>query len=326
LRKVVHQVQSNELAESTSLVDCSFVTLDQIRIFLAVAERLHVTRAAEALHLTQSAVSAAIAALEAQHGVRLFDRVGRRIELTQAGTTFVDAARSLQAQAETTRLLLQDLARETRGRLRLFASQTVASYWLPARLMAFHDRHPDVELSLSVGNTAQAAQAVLEGTADLGFGEGDLPASHLRRQVFARDELVLVLARSHPAARQPAFTAQDYRGFRWLIREPGSGTRSEFETHLRAMGLVTDDLDVALVLPSNEAILAGVAASACVAMLSRRAVGSARNADLALRRVSWAARPSRPFAVLSHPERHRTRAVTAMLAIVLERESAPGAA
>lgn len=295
------------------------MTLDQLRIFVAVAELRHVTRAAKALHLSQSAVSAAIAALETQHDVRLFDRVGRGIDLTEAGATFLGEAKALLAQAETATVLLEDLAQAPRGRLRIHASQTVASYWLPPRLMALHDRHPEVRISLKLGNTAEAAAAVAEGAADLGFVEGDPPQSALRRQVVARDELALILAADHPAAGQESFSAEDYRAFRWLMREPGSGTRSEMAVHLRRMGLALEDLEIALELPSNEAVLAAVAASRCAAMLSRRAAAGALGpiSNLAVRPVTWTERPTRPFAVLSHPDRHRTRAVQAMLDIVL---------
>lgn len=297
-------------------IDYLPMTLDQIRIFLAVAERRHVTQAARALNLTQSAVSSAIAALEAQHGVRLFDRVGRGIELTAEGETFIPAARAMMAQAETARLLLDDLSREPRGRLRLFASQTVASYWLPPYLVALHARHPGVEIALTVGNTAQAARAVEDGAADLGFVEGELPASELHRQVLARDELALVLARGNPAARRPGFDADEYRALPWVLREPGSGTRSETEAHLAKMGLAPGDLDVALELPSNEAVISAVAGSDAVTMLSLRAVSAARARGLAIRRVTWATRPTRPFAVLSHPQRHRTRIATALLELL----------
>ena len=294
------------------------MTLDQLRIFLAVAERRHVTRAAQALGLTQSAVSAAIATLEAQPGVRLFDRVGRGIELSEEGRSFVPAARAVLAQAETARLLLQDLAQQTRGSLRIFASQSVASYWLPARLVALRERHPGIEVTLNVGNSRQAAAAVQEGAADLGFVEGELPPSALRQQVVARDELVLIMDKSHPLAKQPGFGASEYRALRWVMREPGSGTRSVFEAHLAGLGLRRADLEVVLELPSNEAVIAAVAGSGAAAMISGRAVGPGRVPGLAVRAVDWGPRPSRPFAVLSHPERHRTHAVAAMLAIMDE--------
>ncbi|SFI86782.1 LysR family transcriptional regulator [Albimonas pacifica] len=294
------------------------MTLEQLRIFLAVAERGHMTRAAEALHLTQSAVSAAVSALERRHGVRLFDRIGRGIALTEEGRGFVASARAVLAQAEAAELLLADLAQRPRGRLRLRASQTAASHWLPARLAALRRRHPEVEIALAIGNTAEAARAVEEGAADLGFVEGPLPASDLRRQVVARDELVLAVGLDHPAA-SGAIRGQDYRRWAWALREAGSGTRAEVEAHFAGLGLTVADLQVALELPSNEAALAAAAEGGCATMLSRRAVGPAPEArGLALRRVDWAPRPERAFAVLSHPRRRRTRAVEALLGIIEE--------
>lgn len=289
------------------------MTLEQIRIFLAVADLCHVTRAAERLGLTQSAVSAAISTLERQYDVRLFDRVGRGIVLTEEGRVMIGAARALMNEAETVRLTLMDLAQETRGHLRIAASQTIASYWLPRYLARMHDLHPKVDLTLRQGNTEEAARAVLEGSADLGFAEGDLPPSDLRQRVLARDELVLILPRDHPLARKSRLTAADYRGLRWLMRETGSGTRTVMEAHLAAMGLAETDLDVILELPSNEAILNAIRAGSSASMLSWRAVRQSRTSGLALRRIAWAPRPRRDFRVLSHPDRHRTRAAAAFL-------------
>src|SRR5579872_3720550 len=118
------------------------MTLDQLRVFVAVAERQHVTRAAEALNLAQSAASAAIATLEARHGVPLFHRVGRGIELTEAGRMFLVEARAVLGRAAHAELALAEYGGMQRGTLRLVASQTIASYWLPSRLAAFHARHP----------------------------------------------------------------------------------------------------------------------------------------------------------------------------------------
>ncbi|MBE3637967.1 LysR substrate-binding domain-containing protein [Mangrovicoccus algicola] len=291
------------------------MTLDQLRIFLAVAREAHVTRAAGQLHLTQSAVSSAIAALEAQHGLRLFDRIGRGIRLTEAGARFVSAAEAVLAQAESAEQMLNDLSRKTLGRLRIHASQTVASYWLPPRLVAYHAAHPLVELSLETGNTAQVAEAVMAGHADLGLVEGEVAQQSLTRQVVARDELVLVMAAGHPLAGR-AIAASSYLSFPWLLREPGSGTRSEFEHHLDELGLSVGDLGVALELPSNEAILSAVAAGDCLAMLSRRATGldGGAGGGVTLREVTWARRPERAFALLTHPGRYRTRAAAALIA------------
>src|SRR6516165_7024866 len=152
------------------------MTLEQLRIFEAVADREHVTRAAEALNLTQSAVSAAIAALEERHAVALFSRVGRRIELTHAGRLFLDEARAVLE----------------RGALTVYASQTIASYWLPPRLVSFRRAHPRVTINLVARNTTEVARAVQDGAADLGLVEGRVDADDLVQQAVARDRLALV--------------------------------------------------------------------------------------------------------------------------------------
>src|SRR5258708_3083286 len=138
----------------------SRMTLEQLRVFVAVAERQHMARAAESLHLAQSAVSAAVAALEARHGAKLFHRVGRGIELTEAGKLFLGEARGVLARAEAAESVLSELGGLQRGTLSLYASQTIASYWLPRHLVAFRRAHPGIEIRLAVGNTAQVAEAV----------------------------------------------------------------------------------------------------------------------------------------------------------------------
>jgi DNA-binding transcriptional LysR family regulator len=118
------------------------VTLDQLRIFVAVAQRQHVTRAAHALNLAQSAASHAIAALEARHDTNLFNRVGRRIELSEAGHAFLAEAKAVPARADAAELVLSEFGKLKRGTLSAQASQTIASYWLPRHLVTFQQVYP----------------------------------------------------------------------------------------------------------------------------------------------------------------------------------------
>src|SRR5579863_552099 len=141
------------------------MTLEQLRVFVAVAERQHVTRAAEALNIAQSAVSASIAALEGRHGAKLFNRVGRGIELTEAGQLFLVEARAVLARAEAAELVLSELGGLKRGTLTVQASQTIAGYWLPRHLVAFRREHPGIDIRLAVGNSTQVASSVREGAA-----------------------------------------------------------------------------------------------------------------------------------------------------------------
>ncbi len=148
------------------------MTLEQLRVFVAVAERQHVTRAAHALNLAQSAVSASVAALESQYETRLFHRIGRGIELTEGGRLFLAEARAVLARAAAAELVLAELGGLMRGTLNVAASQTIASYWLPRHLVALRERFPALVVDLRVGNTAQVAASVRAGEAELGFVEG----------------------------------------------------------------------------------------------------------------------------------------------------------
>lgn len=293
------------------------MTLEQLRIFVAVADRLHMTRAAEALHITQSAASAAVASLEARHGTRLFDRIGRGLALTAEGRAFLPQARAVLASAQDAAGLLDDLAGLKRGRIDLAASQTIAAYWLPPRLAAFSQRHPGLDLELAPGNTAQVAEAVLEGRAELGFVEGALDASPLlaRTQIGA-DRLVIVARPDHPLVRAGERGLEGLADHAWARRELGSGTRAELEHALRGLGLDPDALPCALVLPSNEALLAAVAAGGLIAAVSdlaarpliARGALDAVGPDL----------PTRPFHLLRHRERRLSRAAQALLASLQE--------
>ncbi|MBP0615577.1 LysR family transcriptional regulator [Jiella sp. KSK16Y-1] len=287
------------------------MTLEQLRIFLAVAERQHVTRAAQMLNLTQSAVSAAVAALEARHVVTLFDRIGRRIELTEAGRAFVPEARAILDRVETASLMLQDLSERTSGRVRIAASQTVASYWLPGPLMGFHERFPDVEMTLSVANTAQVVERLIEGAVDVGVVEGAVEAGEVEEIVVGTDDLVVVCAPDHPFTEGRALSPAEFGETSWILREEGSGTRSEFEAWFGAFGGRFDDLKVMLELPSNEAVLAAVAAGKSASVVSAQAAAP----NVALGRIVAIplAGAKRSFSALTHSRRHRTKAVTALL-------------
>ena len=288
------------------------MTLEQLRVFVAVAERQHVTRAAEALHLAQSAVSAAIGALEGRHGAKLFSRVGRGIELTEAGRVFLGEANDVLARAEMAELKLAELAGLKRGRLIVHASQTIASYWLPRFLVAFRRAHPGVAVKLTVGNTAEAAAAVVAGTAELGFVEGPVEDRALRVREVARDRLVIVVPNDHAWTGEQTLGADDLQAAEWVMREPGSGTRQVLEATLSDLGVDVGRLRVALELPTNEALCAAVAAGMGATAISGTVAAAALEAGLIA--PAPIALPDRAFNVLHHAERHVSDAARALMA------------
>lgn len=290
------------------------MTLEQLRIFVAVAECEHVTRAAEALRLTQSAVSAAIAALESRYGVTLFDRVGRRIELNEVGRMFLGEARAVLARAATAELALSEMSGLKRGTLSVHASQTIASYWLSPRLVAFRSAYPRIEVKLAVGNTAQTAEAVIGGTAELGFVEGRVEDPALRQNTIDQDRLTIVTGVGHPWAQKKRLTERDIVDGDWVLRELGSGTRSEFEAALSSKGVSPEALKIVLELPTNEAVRAAVEAGAGVTAISELVVEAALRAGT-LVAMSFEL-PARPFLVLHHRDRYQSKAGQEFLKII----------
>jgi DNA-binding transcriptional LysR family regulator len=288
------------------------MTLEQLRIFIAVAEKQHVTRAACELNLTQSATSAAIAALETRYGIKLFDRVGRGIMLTQTGRDFLNEARAVVARAKAAAQVLDDLAGLKRGSLSLAASNTVANYWLPQRIDTFRKAYPGIELRFTIANTEQVAQAVNQGIAELGFVEGEVDDPSLAIRKIEGDSLAVVVGPGHPWMGKTGITPKLLTATGWILRERGSGTRSMFETALRKFGLGLSDLDIRLELPSNEAIRVAVESGDCATAISdlvvvqSLAAGTLHRVDIDL--------PRRSFFALRHKERYASQAEKALLA------------
>jgi DNA-binding transcriptional LysR family regulator len=287
------------------------MTLEQLRIFIAVADKEHVTKASRQLNLTQSAVSAAVAALEAHYNIKLFDRVGRGIVLTQTGRTFLPEARAVLARAKAAEQSLQDLGGLQRGSLSISASQTIGNYWLPARLQRFQAAHPGIELHVRIGNTEAVARDVNEGRADLGLVEGEIDDAVLSARKIAGDALIVVVGMTHPWAKKRRVAPSMLVDTGWVLREPGSGTRSMFEAGLKHYGLKLTDLSIKLELPSNEALRSAVEAGQNATAISDLVVAPSLAAHT-LHRVQVDL-PRRSFYVLHHKERHPSPAEQALL-------------
>jgi DNA-binding transcriptional LysR family regulator len=286
------------------------MTLEQLRIFIAVAEREHMTHAAAALNMTQSAVSAAITALETRHCVKLFDRVGRRIALTSVGKAFVVEAKAVLARSLAAEQALADLAGLKTGALSLAASQTIGNYWLPPRLSRFAELYPGVSIKLTIGNTEEVAALAVAGEIDLGFVEGEVDAPALAIRPIDEDELILVAA----PHRSPPVNGLDVKWLTqapWVARERGSGTRTVFEAALEKFGVATSDRNIVLELPSNEAVCAAVEAGSGLAAMSRLVVSASIKAGSLV--ALPLALPRRQFFLLRHKERYESLAARAFV-------------
>lgn len=287
------------------------MTLEQLRIFAAVADKQHMTQAAHDLNLTQSATSAAIAALEGRYGVKLFDRVGRGIVLTHEGRTFLAEARAVLARAHAAEQVLRDFTGLKSGKLVIAASQTIGNYWLPARLLAFQAAQPGIEIDVRIANTDLVAADVREGMADVGFIEGDVDDAALSVRRIDSDSLVAVVGASHPLANRRKLPPDWMASTPWILREPGSGTRAMFERALKKRGVRLSDLTVQLELASNEAIQTAVETGHCAAAISDLVVEKAVAAKRLVKLDDELAK--RSFYALRHKERHVSKAEAALM-------------
>jgi LysR family transcriptional regulator, transcriptional activator of the cysJI operon len=245
----------------------------RLKVFRAVAEQQSFRKASERLNLSQPAVSQNIHALEEELGVRLFDRSGNRVRLTQAGTVLLRFARRSAQLAREALDALAKIAGEPRGELRLGASTTVAQYILPRMLGAFQKQYPQITLSVTSGNTEHIVELLLQGRIAMGIIEGPASSRELHKTRFLEDRMVLIVPRGHPWAALREIPIDSLKDVPLLMREPGSGSRRVVELALKRKGLKLGQLNVPMDLDSTEAILSGVEAGLGVGFVSQWAIG-----------------------------------------------------
>lgn len=242
---------------------------NHLAIFRAVAEQRGITRAAEALHISQPAVSSQLAQLESQLGAQLVTRRPRGVELTPIGEVLFTYAQRIGSLEEEAQRAVDDHLNLRRGRLAVGASTSIGSYLLPQILGDFARRHPGIELSLSISNTDTIQQELVDGTLDLGLTEGFADPERFDITVFRQDQLILIAPPDHPLSRRSNVQLTDLLDFPLLAREPGSGTRAVLEKAFLQRGV---DFPVSMSLGSSEALKRGVVAGLGLALVSELAV------------------------------------------------------
>lgn len=245
------------------------LSLRQLEIFEKVATTGGVTKAGEALLLTQSAVSMALAQLEQLSTVPLFERSGRRLVLNDAGRLLLQEAQDILSAVKRAEQRLQGNSDQLVGELMLGGSTTIGNYLLPELLGRFSRQYPQIKLQLRVGNTQQVAEWLAAGVLDCAFIEGPCHARDLVALPWRDDELVVVVGPEHPWSVAGDAGAVMLGQAPWIVRESGSGTREVFED---AMGRAGIGYDISLELGHTEAIKNAVAAGLGVSCLSRVAV------------------------------------------------------
>lgn len=237
------------------------------RIFVEVCDTMNMTQAAERLFMSQSAVSQAIAEMEAHYGVRLFERLSRKLYLTQAGRELLGYARhmiGMNAQIEADMKTLQQ-----NGLLRVGASVTIGAHVLPELVSEFRKVSAETRIQVEEDNTAAVENMILQDSVDFGIVEGETVSPDVLSHAFLEDELVLICGAGHPFASQEIVEPRELEHEPFIIREKGSGTRRTFEDKMAENNL---SFRTAWTCNNSDTIKNAVAAGLGVSVISWRAV------------------------------------------------------
>lgn len=242
-------------------------SLRQLEVFVATGRNASVSQAAKELGLSQSAASTALAELERQFDLRLFDRIGKRLQLNELGHALLPQAIELLDRGQAIEAVLS--GDDAIGPLRVGATLTIGNYLATLLMGQFMRRHPDCRAHLELGNTATITERVARFELDLGLIEGDCQHPQIEVSPWVADELVIFAAPEHPLARQATVTEDDLLQVPWVVREPGSGTRQCFDHGLRGK---LSQLHILFELEHIEAIKRVVGSGLALSCVSRLAL------------------------------------------------------
>ncbi|KAA0538082.1 MAG: DNA-binding transcriptional regulator YeiE [Citrobacter portucalensis] len=281
------------------------ITLRQLEVFAEVLKSGSTTQASVMLALSQSAVSAALTDLEGQLGVQLFDRVGKRLVVNEHGRLLYPRALALLEQTTE----IEQLFREDNGAIRVYASSTIGNYILPAMIARYRRDFPDLPLELSVGNSQDVINAVLDFRVDIGLIEGPCHSTEIISEPWLEDELVVFAAPSSPLTKGPV-TLEQLAASPWILRERGSGTR-ELVDYLLLSHLPR--FQMAMELGNSEAIKHAVRHGLGISCLSRRVIAEQLQAGTLSEVPVPLPRLVRTLWRVHHRQKHISNAITRFL-------------
>lgn len=284
----------------------------RLQVFHTVARLLSFTKAAEALHMTQPAVTFQIRQLEEYFNTRLFDRTHNRITLTEVGERVYEYAERIFEQYAQMENTVKEMTGEINGVLMLGASTTIAEYLLPVLLGDFKNKYPDVRIRLKVSNTDEIVSMVESNIIDLGVVEAPVNNKNLAVELCRMDQLVAIVPPGHPLANGETVSVQELVTYPYISREEGSGTREVITEYFNQAGLSFYDLNVVMELGSPEAIKGAVTSGMGVSILSRAAIQKDLQLGL-LKDVRLNPPLERPFSFVHQKHKFRVRAMEELL-------------
>lgn len=295
-------------------------TLDQLRILKAIAAEGSFKRAADSLYVSQPAVSLQVQNLERQLDVPLFDRGGRRAQLTEAGHLLLSYGDRILTLCEETCRAIEDLQNLQGGTLIIGASQTTGTYLLPRMIGLFRQQFPDVAVQLHVHSTRRTAWSVANGQIDLAIIGGEVPPElqdSLEIVPYAEDELALILPVFHPFARVGTVQKDDLYKLQFISLDSQSTIRKVIDQVLTRSGIETRRLKIEMELNSIEAIKNAVQAGLGAAFVSISAIEKELQMGVLHRARIEDVVVNRMLSVIINPNRYRSKAASAFMEKIL---------
>jgi LysR family transcriptional regulator, low CO2-responsive transcriptional regulator len=281
-----------------------------LEVFLALANHLSFTRAGQEIHLSQPSVSVRIRLLQEELGVKLFEQVGKKITLTEAGRILEAYARRVVTAHSDTRQAMEAYRGLEQGSLRIAASTTPGMYLVPRIVAEFKGRHPKIAMRLSIMNTRQVEEDILKNEFDLGFVGGHLISDEIEALPWRTDELVLAISPSHPLARRRQIKPSDLEKEMFINREPGSATQAAIEKHLPAPNY---PVGAALELGNPESVKQVVMSGFGIAFLSRSAIDTELKAKSLVARRVHGIHIDRELRIIYRKGKHISSAASALI-------------
>src|SRR2546430_985395 len=240
-----------------------------LQVFLSVAKHLNYTRAAEEVNLSQPSVSVRMRELERDLCSKLFEQLGKKIALTEAGKLLVPYATRIIAAMSDARHAIDELQGLERGLLRIGASTTPGMYLIPQTIAHFKRRYPKIEVHLAVKDTRQIEDGVIRNEFDFGFVGGHLTGDEVDVLSWMTDHLVLIVPSNHHLARKKSVKIADLRKEMFILREAGSATRAAVAHHLKKADL---EVETVMEMENPESVKKAVQSGLGIAFISRFAV------------------------------------------------------
>ena len=286
------------------------MNLNQLRIFHVAAKLQSFTLASEHLHLTQPGISKHIKGLEEHYGLRLFDRLGKKVVLTQAGEILFAATGKISNLLNDVGKQIDDLKGLSGGKLTLGASFTAGTYILPTILGNYRKKYPDVQIQLDIALSRQISEKVLMNTLDLGFVGHSVYDERLIIKNFFLDELVVIVPADHEWASKKTVWPDELVRQQFILARQGSGTRKSLEEKLKKIGVT---LEKTLEFGNTETVKKAVEAGLGISIISGHAIVRELSAGTLKALSISKADFTRTFSVIHLKDKYLNNAVTALL-------------